>query len=228
MSEHLPLIVGGSPGVEIPVADGRLERRREPWLERLGRLDIVVAVDQERRLARGTQPFGVDDRMPLRRDQLGFQPHGRQVVANEGRRSLRILVVIRLGADAGNPDQVLELLLEVAPMCLEVRVHPLQRHARPPFRVRTTCKLLPTAPSLRLDEVSRASPANPAYGTRSPQYSMVPSPGRLSKTEPPRKPGPGAGNLGRGMPPLSVTGRGSLTATQVRKSTHVVFQSVAL
>ena len=53
VGEHLPLVVGGPPGVEVAVADGRLERRREPGLQRLGGLDVVVAVDQDRRLARG-------------------------------------------------------------------------------------------------------------------------------------------------------------------------------
>ena len=40
--------------------------------------------------------------------------------------------------------------------------------------------LPPTVPSLRPSEVSRAPPANPSYGTRSPQYSMVPSRGDSS------------------------------------------------
>ena len=85
VGEHLALVVGGPSGVEVAVADGRLERRREPGLQRLGRLDVVVAVDEQGRLARGSEPFGIDDRMPLGGDQLGFQPHCRQIVADEGR-----------------------------------------------------------------------------------------------------------------------------------------------
>ena len=133
MREHLALVVGGAAGVEVAVADGRLERGREPRLERLGRLDVVMAVDQDRRLAGCTQPLGIDDRVLLGFDQLGLEAHGRQVVADQGRGPARVGVVVGLGADARNPDQGLELLLEIAPMRLEVGIHAIHGHDGSPF-----------------------------------------------------------------------------------------------
>ncbi|HET6507364.1 MAG TPA: hypothetical protein VFG42_11305, partial [Baekduia sp.] len=44
--QEVALVVGGAARVDAPVADGRLERRRVPEVERLGALDVVVAVDQ--------------------------------------------------------------------------------------------------------------------------------------------------------------------------------------
>ncbi len=66
-------------------------------------------------------------------DQLGLEAHGRQVVADEGRRPPRVGVMVRLGTDAGNPDQGLELFLEIAPMRLEVGIHAIHGHDGSPF-----------------------------------------------------------------------------------------------
>ena len=123
MREHLALIVGGAAGVEVAVALGRLERGREPRLERFGGLDVVMPVDEQRRLARCGQPFGVDDRVALGFDQLGLEPHRGQVVAHPDGGPARVGVMIGLGADAGNPDQGLELLFEIASMGLQIGLH---------------------------------------------------------------------------------------------------------
>ncbi len=46
--EHLAFVVGRAAGVDVAVADGRLERRADPLVERLGRLHVVVAVRRAR------------------------------------------------------------------------------------------------------------------------------------------------------------------------------------
>ena len=46
-AEDLALVVGGAARVEPAVAHGGLERRPDPLVERVGRLDVVVAVDQQ-------------------------------------------------------------------------------------------------------------------------------------------------------------------------------------
>ena len=46
MHEHLSLIIDRAAPVDIPIANGALERRREPEFERFGGLDIVVAVNE--------------------------------------------------------------------------------------------------------------------------------------------------------------------------------------
>ena len=62
----------------------------------------------------GVQPLGVDDRMARGRDQLGREADLPEVVADELGGTPGVGVVVRLGADAGDAEQGLELLLEVA------------------------------------------------------------------------------------------------------------------
>ncbi len=63
---HLALVVGGAARVDVAVADGRLEGRRMPQLQRIGRLDVVVAVAQHGGLAGGVEPVGIDQRVARR------------------------------------------------------------------------------------------------------------------------------------------------------------------
>ena len=63
MGEHLPLVVDRAPGIEIAVALGGLERGRKPLVERVGRLDVVMAIGQAGGLAGGVQPVPIDQRM---------------------------------------------------------------------------------------------------------------------------------------------------------------------
>jgi hypothetical protein len=50
-AHHLAFVVDRAAGVEVAVALGGLEGRREPFVERVGRLHIVVAVDEHGGLA---------------------------------------------------------------------------------------------------------------------------------------------------------------------------------
>ncbi len=45
--DELALVVAGPARIKIAVANRRLERRRLPQIQRLGRLHVVVVVDQE-------------------------------------------------------------------------------------------------------------------------------------------------------------------------------------
>ena len=158
VSEHLALVVRGPASIKVAVADCRLERRREPGLQRFGRLDVIMAVDEQGGFTRGPEPFRINNRMALGGDQLGFQPHRGQIITDEGCRPLGIGIVVRLGADAGNPDQSFELRFEVVPMPLEIRVHLFQRHERPPFRVPDILQVPRSGPS-------RCPILDPAHGT---------------------------------------------------------------
>ena len=61
----LAFVVDSAARVEIAVALRWLEGRRSPFVQRVGRLDVVVAVEQDSRrgLPSGVQPVGVDERM---------------------------------------------------------------------------------------------------------------------------------------------------------------------
>ncbi len=133
VGEHLALVVGGPARVQIAIAHGRLKRRREPRFQRLGGLNVVMAVNQNRRLARCAFPLGVDERVFLGFDQLGGQPHRRQVVPNHRRGPARVGVVVRLRADARHAYQCLELLLEVEPVRFQKRVHAIHGHGTSPL-----------------------------------------------------------------------------------------------
>ena len=107
MGEHLPFVVGRASGVKIAVADGRFERGREPGFERFGGLDVVMAVDEDRRLAGCFEAFGVNDRVSLGLDQLGFEPHRDEVVADELGGAAGVIVVIRLALTLGMRSRLL-------------------------------------------------------------------------------------------------------------------------
>src|SRR5436853_152123 len=64
-AEDLPLVVGGAARVEAPVAERRLERRRRPFVQRVGRLDVVVTVEEQRRGTGHFRPPAPDDGMRI-------------------------------------------------------------------------------------------------------------------------------------------------------------------
>ena len=68
----LALVVDGTPGVEVAVADLRLERRRAPLVERIDRLDVVMAVDERSRQRGIDEALRVDGRVSRGLDDLGM------------------------------------------------------------------------------------------------------------------------------------------------------------
>ncbi len=60
---HLSFIVGSAAPKDIPVANFRLEGRRGPEFERLGRLHVVMAIEKNRRLAGSFPRFCVHERV---------------------------------------------------------------------------------------------------------------------------------------------------------------------
>ena len=123
----LPLVVNRAAGVDVLVAYRRLERGRNPFVERVRRLHVVVPVDKKRRLARELQPLPIHQRVlallavdnldpshshraELARDKLGRAPH--------------VASVLRQRADARNLQQAGEPLqkpLAVRPVVFERR-----------------------------------------------------------------------------------------------------------
>ena len=74
--QEVALVVGGAAGVEAAVADVGLERRRRPARLVAGVLDVVVAVDQDRRraVAVGAQLADDERRVIAVLDQLAVPP----------------------------------------------------------------------------------------------------------------------------------------------------------
>ena len=60
---HLPFIVHGTARINVIVADGWLKRRRDPFIQRIGWLHVIVAVEEQRRLAGRLQPLCVNQQV---------------------------------------------------------------------------------------------------------------------------------------------------------------------
>ena len=108
-----PLSSRRATGEDLAVSHLGLEGWRAPFLEGLGGLHIIVAVDQDgRRIPSSTTPFPDYYRVFGRFKQLYVEPRPRQVFGQPGRGSASVTVVLALGADGGNAEEVEQLALE--------------------------------------------------------------------------------------------------------------------
>ena len=104
----LALVVGCAAGQHPVADDDRLERRRGPQLERVDRLDVVVAVDEDRRGAGGVEPVGVDDRVAAGLGDLdvleaGRRPARRRATRRRAGSRRRARAAPRCSGSAGTP-----------------------------------------------------------------------------------------------------------------------------
>ena len=109
--EHLALVVGRAARVDLAVANRGLERRRGPEIERIDRLHVVVAVEEDRRLAWSAEPVAVDDRIAWRVDQRDvLHAGGTKRVGGPLGRAPHVGRVLRQRADARNREVLLQLV----------------------------------------------------------------------------------------------------------------------
>ena len=119
----LALVVAGAARENVVAADLRLEGRRFPLVQRIGRLHVVVAVEQDGGLARRAQPFRIDQRIAFAFDQLGGgHPRRAQFVQGEFGGAPDIGLVFRERADARNAQEGLQPLQKIG-LVLLVVVH---------------------------------------------------------------------------------------------------------
>ena len=109
---QLALVVAGAARVQDVVLVPRLERRPDPLVERIGRLDVVVAVDQDGGLVRpGVEPVGGDHRVAAGIGQAGVvEADGREVVRDPLRCPAHLVLLGRIGADRFHPQELVEAL----------------------------------------------------------------------------------------------------------------------
>ena len=117
------LVVARPAGEHPAVDDDRIERRRRPLVDRIGRLDVVVAVDDDRRRPGRMEPVGVDDGVAAGRRGLGVVHSDRaESLGQPVGRALAVGGVDRLGRHAGDPQER-EVVLETALLVgVEVRL----------------------------------------------------------------------------------------------------------
>jgi hypothetical protein len=106
----LPFIVGRSTSQQLTVLPDGFEWRRLPQLQGIDRLDIIVAVEKNRRLARRPQPVGNDHRVSGRVDDLGIlQPDPLVLLGEVAGGAAHVAGVFRLARNARDTEKVLEL-----------------------------------------------------------------------------------------------------------------------
>ena len=120
--EQLALVVGGAAGVELAVAAGGLERGRGPFFQRIGRLHVVVAVDQGRGGAGHRRRLGVDQRMAGGRDHFGRQTASGGTGRPPTRPPDACRRGVRVGADARNAEELAQLVLEPCGVGIQILV----------------------------------------------------------------------------------------------------------
>jgi len=108
---HLAFVITRSSGVDVAIAESWLKRRRDPLFERVGRLDVIVAIAKHGRLAGGVEPIGIDQRVtPGRNDFDVFETGALEARGNEFSGADDIRFVVGIGADAGDAQEIEKLL----------------------------------------------------------------------------------------------------------------------
>ncbi len=120
---QLTLVVRRAATDDAPVTHERLERRGLPELDRVDRLHVVVAVDQDRRRARRVEPVGVDDRMAGRARRLGvLEPDAGQLRGDPVRGADHVRRVLRQRGDRRDPQELEQALEPQFGIRLEVGI----------------------------------------------------------------------------------------------------------
>ena len=132
-NQHRPLVVGDAAGVEAAVAHRRRPRRAVPFVERVGRLHVVVSVHQHRRLARRAQPLAVDDRVAAGGKRAHRERTGRRHSRRDPAcRPIDVGCVRGIGADARDRRELDELIEDALVIRPQMRQHPRVGHHFPP------------------------------------------------------------------------------------------------
>ena len=120
---HLPFVVGRAAGVDVAVVNGGLEGRRMPKLQRIGRLDVVVAVAKHGGLAGGVQPIAIDERIARGGNDLDvFQARAAQAFGHKLRGGSDVGLVLGKRADAGDAEEILEFFEQAVLVLLDKNI----------------------------------------------------------------------------------------------------------
>jgi hypothetical protein len=142
LGQMLALVVGAAAAVQAAVADLRLERRAGPGVQRVGRLHVVVAVDEHGGRGRRPGPL-TEDQRPARAVEDGRLQAGRgdQVAGVAGGRGHALAG----GADAGPPDPAGQAVHELLVVGVDVGEHIARPGPAGPLNVSAAWKPRPEA-----------------------------------------------------------------------------------
>ncbi len=109
MDVDLAFVVGSAASVNVAVANGRFESGSGPKVERLGGLNVVVAVKKDGGLAGRVERFGVNKWMQRRGNDFNrFKSGGTKIVSNPTSSALDVGLVFGFGADAGDAKKFVQ------------------------------------------------------------------------------------------------------------------------
>ena len=126
---HLSLVVdrpaGDDPGTMRSIHELRVEGGAVPKFQRVGGLHVVVAIEQDARRLRAGGPGmgGEHHRMTRRRPNLNRETKFGQLIAEPFGCLLNVRRVIRLRADAGDPQQIKKSFARVFEILIDPRQH---------------------------------------------------------------------------------------------------------
>ena len=104
---NLSFVIGGAAAEKISAANCRLERRRRPQIERLGRLHIVMPVKEHSGFSGSGERFAIHERVHLGADNFDMLEAGTlQTICNPGGGAFDVRFVLALRADAGNAQKL--------------------------------------------------------------------------------------------------------------------------
>ncbi len=111
MHEELSLVVAGAAGVDAIVLVARLERRADPLVERVRRLDVVMAVDEHGgRFVAGVHPLAGDDRVVRRLvDRRSLDADSRELVGDPLRGPAHLARAAGVRGDALDAQELVQL-----------------------------------------------------------------------------------------------------------------------
>ena len=110
MRENLALVIAGAARGDDAVLDAGIEWGPMPEIERIDRLHVVVAIDQDGRTSCFPRSTPHDDRMPWRFMSLGSQSDGREFLFQPVGTVEHLLLVFRVGRDASEAKKIDELI----------------------------------------------------------------------------------------------------------------------
>src|SRR5262245_25628638 len=144
-NQHRAFVVGHASGVETSVAHGRRPRRAVPFLDRVGRLHVVMTVHQYRRLPGRTQPLVVDHRMAAGGKRADRQRSSRRELRRDPARGpIDVRCVSGISADARDRCELDELGDDRVATRVEVPEHIVAGDHLPPS-IDRTCPVIQPA-----------------------------------------------------------------------------------
>jgi hypothetical protein len=111
MHKELPLVVGRSAGIDLSILDDRVERSAIPEFEGVGRLNVVMAIDEDGGSFGVNDLFAVHHGMAVGGVDFRFVDAGlEEVLADGSGAGLHVGFVFAAGADGGDAEEVEEFV----------------------------------------------------------------------------------------------------------------------